>query len=334
VTPAGDERLPTVSVVVTTYRRAGRLAETLAPVLADPATTELVVVADGGGDGTEQVVAAMAAGDPRVRLVTPPHGGQRLAQAAGVEAATGEVVLILDDDVVAGAGLVSGHARHHRDRRGLVVVGYMPCRQPRGGRGVPALTRLYSEEYESHCAEWERDPATVLGGLWGGNVSLRRSDCLAVGFTPWPYAHDDRDFGLRCLRAGLVGVFDRGLRAEHRHERSARQFLANARSFGAGRALLHRAHGDLLGPLDEEADLGHVPAALRPLVDRLAVPGRSGLVTRPLLALARMARAAHAAALESAAYRLARRIELRVGAREVRSSAVYRGAAAGARVPG
>src|SRR2546423_1726280 len=35
--------------------------------------------------------------------------------------------------------------------------------------------------------------------------------------------------GLRCARAGLTGVFDRSLRAEHRFERSLPSFLALAR---------------------------------------------------------------------------------------------------------
>jgi glycosyltransferase involved in cell wall biosynthesis len=318
-----DAPLPSVSVVVTTYRRADRLADTLRPLLADPATTEVVVVADGGGDGTEEVVRALAATDGRLRLVVPPHGGQRAAQAAGVERASGEVLLMLDDDVVARPGLVGGHASHHRGRDRLVVVGYMPCWRAERGRGLPVLTRLYSAEYEGHCAALERDTSLVLQRLWGGNVSLRRDDCRAVGLAPWPYAHDDRDFGLRCLRAGLTGVFDRRLLAEHRHERDARQFLRNARSFGAGRALLHRVHADLLGPFDADRELGHVPRAMRPAVDFFAVPARASLVTTPLRALARIARSLHLERLESAAYRVARRIEMRAGAAEVRSSSFH-----------
>ncbi len=308
-----DDRLPTVSVVIPTYRRAGALEATLRPLLADPATTELIVAVDGDDDGSGAIVTGLAETDTRVRLLTPPHGGQRHALTVGVAAASGDVVLLLDDDVVAHPGLVTGHAGHHRAAERLVVAGYMPCAPSPQGTGVPVLSRIYDAAYESHCAAVEEDPSRLLRQLWGGNVSLRRLDCEAVGFPPWPYAHDDRDFGLRCLRAGLRGTFDRRLRAEHRHDRSARQFLANSRSFGAGLVLLHRVHGDLIGPLDDDA-LGHVYPVLRPAVDWVATPERSHLVTSPLVGLARLAGHVRATAVESAGYRLARRVELRVGA--------------------
>ena len=47
--------------------------------------------------------------------IEQPHAGTRAARTGGVEKATSEVVLFVDDDVMAGEGLVTGHARHHRD---------------------------------------------------------------------------------------------------------------------------------------------------------------------------------------------------------------------------
>ena len=319
--PQQAELLPTVSVIVPTYRRAHRLEKTLRPLLADPATTELVVVADGGDDGSGDVVGRLAEADNRVRLLTPPHGGPRSAVAVGLKHATGEVVLLLDDDVVARPGLVTGHARHHQGARGLVVVGYMPCVPTQSAGGVPLLTRIYGKEYEAQCAAFERDPSLVLRQLWGGNLSLRRADCEAVGLTPWPYAHEDWDFGLRCLRQGLSGTFDRHLYAEHEHERDAKTFLSNARAFGAGRAYMHQVHGDMLGPLDVDKEFGHVPTVLRPLISVVAIPGRSHLVTAPVVRLAGLAGSLHMTVIESAAYRLARRVEMRVGAKEVELAA-------------
>ena len=50
----------------------------------------------------------------------------------GVQCSTGDVVLLMDDDVIAGPGLVSAHARRHAGADGLVVVGSMPVRLRRG----------------------------------------------------------------------------------------------------------------------------------------------------------------------------------------------------------
>ncbi|MDQ4142512.1 MAG: glycosyltransferase, partial [Actinomycetota bacterium] len=105
------ERLPTVSVVVPTYNRRENLPRVLEPLLADPATTELVVVVDGSRDGSFELVEERAATEPRLKPVFIENQGVARAHQTGVERASGEVVLLLADDVIAAPGLVMGHAR-------------------------------------------------------------------------------------------------------------------------------------------------------------------------------------------------------------------------------
>jgi hypothetical protein len=257
----------------------------------------------------------------------PPHGGKRRALAAGLDQAHGEVVLLIDDDVVAGTGLVTGHARHHRTGEPRVVVGYMPC-WPTSAKGSEAFfTEEYRFYYERYCQEVEKEPSLLLSQLWGGNVSLRRADCEAVGFTPWPYRHEDREFGLRCLRHGLSGVFDRHLVAEHRHSRDAGRFLAEARSRGAGHAYLHQLFADLIGPLDPDERLRRAQPVTRWVLAHMSTPARSHLATTPLMGLARGAGALRLGRLESWAYDLARDVEYRVGVMQSLASPMAFGAA-------
>ncbi len=173
------------------------------PLLADPAADEIVVVDDGSNDGTLKLLEDLAAAHPQLRPVPTRHRGRAAARQLGLERATGEVVLLLDDDVVAAQGLVEGHARAHAVSDGLVVVGYMPIRLPAGRRPGDASTFLYAGNYEGSCAACERDPSLVLTGLWGGNVSICRADALRVGMDSSFTYHEDRDFGLRCMKAGL-----------------------------------------------------------------------------------------------------------------------------------
>jgi GT2 family glycosyltransferase len=308
------EDLPSVTVIVPTHGRSAYLRDTLLPLVADPATTELIVVVDGHDEASASVVGQLASIDKRVFLLMPPHGGKRLALAAGLDNAHSDVVLLIDDDVVAGTGLVTGHARRHRTGEHLVVAGYMPCWTTSSNASQAFFTKEYRFYYERHCQEVEKEPSLMLRQLWGGNVSLRRSDCEAVGFTPWPYRHEDREFGLRCLRQGLCGVFDRQLYAEHRHSRDAAHFLVEARSRGAGAARLHQAFADLIGPFDPEDDLRRAGPVARWLLAHMATPERSHVVTTPLVALARGAGVLRLGRLEGWAYDLARDIEYRVGA--------------------
>src|SRR3954452_25167071 len=114
---------PRVSVVVPTYNRRALLGAVVDALLADPATSELIVVVDGSTDGSLELLRERAATEPRLRPLWTANRGELAARELGLEAAQHPIVLFVDDDVLAGAGLVSGHAAHHAGTRGLVVVG-------------------------------------------------------------------------------------------------------------------------------------------------------------------------------------------------------------------
>jgi glycosyltransferase involved in cell wall biosynthesis len=316
---SASDQLPAVSVVIPTRNGRKRLAACIEAVrAAGPA--EIVTVVDGADPETLDVLDRLRARDPRVVAVSVPQGGPAAARAAGARRARGEVVLFLDDDVVAGPGLVEGHARHHGARTGIVVVGYMPLHLGVERRRGQFAARVYAEEYERMCAIYEREPEQILLSLWGGNFSLRRSDCERVGVASPAFAlryHEDREFGVRCHKAGLVGVFDRTLLAEHRHSTDAATFAADARVQGAGRLLVHRLHEDVLGPLDVNAFSAELPPFAGTLV-RLTRGPRSHAIAASLL---RRAGAASGLlrlfALEALLARLLRRVERQHGALEL-----------------
>jgi GT2 family glycosyltransferase len=236
-------------VVVATVGRAARLAPFVDAVLSDPATRELIVVVDGPDDESLNALRALARGRSKLRPVGLGHRGQLAALDEGVRLATGEVVVLLDDDVIPAPGTIGGHLTHHQGSVGLVVVGTMPVAVTGVGQG--AGTRLYASEYLAHLAAIERGEAGVLDRLWTGNISLRRDDCRRVGLaSPFLSAHyhADRDLGYRLAAAGLVGVYDPTLIAAHLHARSDGDFLRDAERQGAGRVQLHRSNAARLGP--------------------------------------------------------------------------------------
>ena len=87
---------------------------------------------------------------PSLSYFYQEQGGQLQALQRGLLEARGEVVLLLDDDVLPVSDLASGHAFRHRDADNLVVVGSMSVATFNGGRAGVA-SRIYSESYEKHC---------------------------------------------------------------------------------------------------------------------------------------------------------------------------------------
>ncbi|OII12983.1 hypothetical protein BIU97_03395 [Curtobacterium sp. MCBA15_009] len=102
-TPRGAARRaaeqPLVSVVITVHRRADVVGAAIDSVRAQEHTTwELLVVDDGSGDDTVDVVRRRAEGDPRIRLLERENGGAGAARNTGLAAVRGDFVAFLDAD--------------------------------------------------------------------------------------------------------------------------------------------------------------------------------------------------------------------------------------------
>jgi glycosyltransferase involved in cell wall biosynthesis len=92
------EEKPLVSAVINNHNYARFLGQAIDSVLGQTYPTdriELVVVDDGSTDGSRRVIESFAG---RVKPVYQERGGQAAAINAGVAAATGELVCLLDSD--------------------------------------------------------------------------------------------------------------------------------------------------------------------------------------------------------------------------------------------
>jgi succinoglycan biosynthesis protein ExoO len=91
---------PTVTVLIAAYNAAGFVGRAVASALAQSvAPLEVLVVDDASTDDTGPVVRQLAAADSRIRLITlPQNGGPSAARNAGLDAARGEWVAVLDAD--------------------------------------------------------------------------------------------------------------------------------------------------------------------------------------------------------------------------------------------
>lgn len=94
---------PKLSVVMPAYNEASYLPATIDALVEaverSGLDAELIVVDDGSTDDSAAVADRAAAGRLPVRVITQPNSGRFAARRAGVEAATAELVLLLDSRV-------------------------------------------------------------------------------------------------------------------------------------------------------------------------------------------------------------------------------------------
>ncbi|MCU0635276.1 MAG: glycosyltransferase, partial [Gemmatimonadaceae bacterium] len=121
----------TVSVLVATLNEAQRIGPCLASLERQhPVMREALVIDSRSTDGTRELVAAAAARDPRITLLTDPPlpagwVGKVWALETGVQQAHGEWILGIDADTTFVPGLVSAVV-HAARTAGYDVVSFGP----------------------------------------------------------------------------------------------------------------------------------------------------------------------------------------------------------------
>ncbi|OIP92503.1 MAG: glycosyl transferase [Syntrophobacteraceae bacterium CG2_30_61_12] len=88
--------MPGVSVVIPTFNRAHLVAEAIRSVLAQTLPPlEIIVVDDGSRDATSEGLAAFG---PKIRVIRQEHRGVSATRNAGIAAARGTWLALLDSD--------------------------------------------------------------------------------------------------------------------------------------------------------------------------------------------------------------------------------------------
>ncbi len=248
-----------LSVVVPTRDRASVLQRCLA-ALERERPAEVVVVDDGSTDDTPDVLGR----HPWVHAVRQGGAGRSAAKNAGVEVASGDLVLFLDDDVIATPGLVGRHERHH-------------ARHPEEHEALLGRVTWAPElEITRHMRWLERggplfaydqidDPDDVSWRfLYTANASLKRS--FLQPFDPALPIYEDAELGYRLSRRGLRLRYDPDALGHHLRVETPDLTERRMDEVGRAAALLHAKWPELREP----------PPSMR-LIGRLKAAGAAGL---------------------------------------------------------
>lgn len=173
--------VPTASIVIPTRGRPAYLRVTLESVApqAQHAGAEVLVVDDGIDPGTAEVARAHGA-----RVIPGARAGANAARNAGLAAAQGDLIVLIDDDILAPEGWLSALLDGVAATPDREVFGG-PIRARLEGGGPRACGREPAPITTLDCGPVDRDVALV----WSANMAIRRSALERVG------AFDETIFG-------------------------------------------------------------------------------------------------------------------------------------------
>jgi GT2 family glycosyltransferase len=240
---------PRISIVVPTYNRVDRLRRVLVALAEQSVPTpdiEVIVVSDGSTDGTDEFLTGDDLPRPVV-AVFQENGGPGAARNNGVQHATADLVLFVDDDVVATPTLVAEHLAAQREHPGTVVIG--PMLTPPDHPMTPWVrweqTMLY-KQYDALAAG--RYTATARQFYTGNACMPRRLFDDHGGFDESLRRAEDIELAYRLADDGVEFHFHRAAEAHHYAERSLDSWCDIAYQYGRNDVVFARYPGrDKLG---------------------------------------------------------------------------------------
>jgi len=186
-----------VSVVICTYNRANLLEGALRSLdtqTMDRRAYEIVVVDDGSTDDSPQAAArAQLQGSFQYHRIE--HAGRAAARNEGIARAKGEVILFVDDDILAPPTLIEQHWRYHMKHPQSVV------------RGPIVLVPEYKVP-EDYRPTW-RDRSAAFFCTCNASVS-KQALVSAGGFDASfvEYGFEDNELGWRLRQGGCRARFN------------------------------------------------------------------------------------------------------------------------------
>ena len=168
---------PRVSVIVAAHDEEDVIERRLENLLGldyPEDLVEILVASDASSDRTDELVEAVAAREPRVRLVRAPRGGKVAAQNLAVREADGEVLAFSDANATWAAPALRKLVRNLADPEVAYVCDQLRLEAADGTNREGAYWR-----YELLVRETE----SALGSVTGGNGSIyavRREDYVEV----------------------------------------------------------------------------------------------------------------------------------------------------------
>ncbi|MFO0877166.1 MAG: glycosyltransferase family 2 protein [Gemmataceae bacterium] len=213
---------PPLSIVIPCHNRADLLRLCLASIRRHASRALQLLVVDDGSEASQVSHLAEQFGAEAVRL--PTRQGFCRAANAGLRAASGEIVQLLNDDTEVESGWIEAVLPHFAQEKVAavtpLVVQYPGGAAARIDSAGDTFHPLGFARKRAHGKPSSSQPLTggPVFGASGSSSFFRRSTFLEVGGLPEEFGayFDDVDLSFRLRHAGYQVVFEPGSRVIHR----------------------------------------------------------------------------------------------------------------------
>jgi glycosyltransferase involved in cell wall biosynthesis len=255
---------PEPSVVIPTYGKADTLPLVIRSLESQTLPREIfevVVIDDGSPDDTISRLKALESSTPlRFRWRTQENRGVSATRNRGAGEAQGNVVLFIQDDIVATPDLLRRHLERHQRHPEIEAAVVGKVTWPPEWRIDRFMRWLDNGGPQFRYHQVKGKSTVTFKHFYTCNVSLKRQALLDNPFDEAiVYGFEDLELALRLERRGYTFHFDEEALGYHHHRRSFADF--RRRQFKAGQSLYvaFRNHPELVG----KTGITSIPAGKR-----------------------------------------------------------------------
>lgn len=248
-----------LSVVIPTYNRADILTDCLDAIFRQDLPKEdyeVIVVDDGSKDETPEVLGKYAAKHKNFRFFRQKNQGQGVARNLGVEKASGNIIVLIGDDIIVKEDFLSEHLRLH-------------LHYPDENQAVLGLTLWHPKIHVTPFMKWLTNGSVILGKFGGhqfayeklegkeqadynffytSNISLKRTLLDKYPFDPSfsGYGWEDIELGYRLhLREGFRLYYNPKAVGYHDHVMTESGLADRMRNIGKSAWIFHKRYPEL-----------------------------------------------------------------------------------------
>ena len=268
-----------ISVIVPSYNRLPILRKCLAALEAQsvsPKDFEVVVIDDGSSDGTQQTMHAYR--PPfHFQYLYQDNSGTGTARNNGVQHATGEYLLLMNDDTICDPDALEQHLKLQRELSSerWALLGNFEYPEAAHKRALSHFLKVGIFMFPQ--AEMEAGCPYPYSHFITCNLSIRREAVLAVGSFDGTYKlSEDTEIGIRLLEAGYGVLYHPAAHAWHDHlPYQCANLIRRARVYGADYFYMFRRHPRVVREWGMPMDIGDLSPAILPRIEEYLMRNRS-----------------------------------------------------------
>ena len=172
----------TVSIIIPTYNGANKICNILQSLEnQSTAPNEIIVVVDGSTDNTMDVLSNTIFNLPQLKIIEQENRGRAAVRNRGASIATSEVLIFLDDDMIAHSNLIEEHITFHKTYLSSICVGVLIPNKSIANTDYGRYRVWLNDQWNKQLNPEEDIVLLSYPYICAANFSLNKIQFIAIG---------------------------------------------------------------------------------------------------------------------------------------------------------